>query len=168
MDYRLLVMPILLVMCWLSTSKAHPLERRQSTAPPSTGQSELRCRIDGTSDMYGLGIRLGIYLQTFAVLVAAAGKQTTSMEGISFAGCFFKLSMLSGLSILTLGTAEFNVVEAGIIIAFTICTHEAIHFQSKPKGGSAWELIRTGALPILIFSAQLGLGSYSIWFWFRG
>lgn len=168
MDLRSLVMSLLLVTCWLSTSKARSLEHRQSAAPPSTGQSETRCRIDGVSDMYGLGIRLGVYLQTLAVLVAGSWSQTTSMESISFAGCFFKLSMLTGLSILTLRTAEFNVVEAGIVIAFTFCTHEAIHFQTKPKPDSAWKWIQTGVLPILTFSAQLGLSSYSIWFWFRG
>jgi hypothetical protein len=78
--------------------------------------------------------------------------------------------MLTGLSILTIASPEFNVVEAAIVVAFTVCTHEAINF--KPKSGrpqlSEWVWERDKVLPILVFAAQFGLSSYSIWFWFRG
>ena len=128
MNHRLLVFSMLFIECRPSTNKAHFLEHRQSTAPHLTGQAEPRGRFDSVNDLCGLGIRLGVYLQTLAVLVAGAWRQTTSMESISLAGS--KLSMLTALSIVALRTAEFNVVKAGIVL----CTHEAIHFQTQTKG----------------------------------
>ncbi|KAF8246072.1 hypothetical protein K440DRAFT_662314 [Wilcoxina mikolae CBS 423.85] len=169
MDRRSFALSILSAVCFLSATKARTLDRQQVTpsSTPSTGQLESQCGFNGTSDMYGLGIRLGVYLQTFALLLARAFDITESMEAISFSGCFFKLSMLTGLSVITIASPKFNVVEAGIVVAFTLCTHEAVDFNNETTKPSRWGFIK-GLLPILVLSSQIGLSAYSIWFWFRG
>ncbi|KAF8537358.1 hypothetical protein BDD12DRAFT_227983 [Trichophaea hybrida] len=165
MDRRSLVLSILLAVCFLSATNARTLEYRQQTtssSTQSTGQAETSCGFKGTPDMYGLGIRLGIYLQTLAVLLAGTFDKTGSMMALSLAGSLFKLSMLLGLSILTATHTEFQVVEAAIVIAFTLCTHETINIEHKSTK-SRWKY-----LPIMVHSANIAIGSYSIWFWFRG
>jgi len=73
------------------------------------------------------------------------------------------LSILLGLSILTVAHGGLQVVEAVIVIAFSLCTHESMSFESGHKK-NRWKYL----VNILVYLAQIGISSYSIWFWFRG
>lgn len=73
----------------------------------------------------------------------------------------FKLSILLRLSILTVAHGGLQVVEAVIVIAFSLCTHETMSFESDRKK-NRWKYL----VNILVYLAQIGISSYSIWFWF--
>lgn len=116
----LLLLP-LLALCAFS-ALALPVSEtteRVSAQGPATDSQE-RCEFDGTSDLYGLGIRLGLYFQWAAFCIAhwCIRSESKSVEGIN--NCFL-LAMFAGLIFLTVTKqrAAFYTVESLIMLIFS-------------------------------------------------
>lgn len=143
------------------------------------GQSE--CGYDGNPDLYGLGIRIGIYLQTTACTAAVLFGQDRLMTAISYGNGIFQFALVVSLLILTTTSPEFQAVEAAIVVLLAICS-SIQGFQPFPtpslEDGTDHprpsRLVRTqrwivaSGLPFFRQSMELILYSYSIWFWFVG
>lgn len=115
----LLLLP-LLALCTFSALALPTSEttERVSTQGPATDSQE-RCEFDGTSDLYGLGIRLGLYFQWAAFCIAHwwIRTESKSIEGIN--NCFL-LAIFAGLIFLTVTKhgAPFYAVESLLMLIF--------------------------------------------------
>ncbi|KAF8241616.1 hypothetical protein K440DRAFT_608344 [Wilcoxina mikolae CBS 423.85] len=162
------LLDFLFVCCGLSTSHAL-LEHRQQT-PGS--RAELVCGFEGIADMYGLGIRLGVYFNAIAMLISFTFDQR-SISSISFSNGLFQFSMLIGLSYITITEPDrFHLVEAAIVVMFTFCSTTPFRIDFELPRDYTLEKIqqfsRMTLIPALRKSIELALLAYSVWFWFRG
>jgi len=142
--------------------------------------------IEGNNDMYGLGIRVGVYLQSFALALATVLQQK-SYSGIAFAAVLFQLSMLVGVVYVTATDDALEAAEAAIITIFTLCSsadtspqllvgdrppeqhHRCDLLKLKLLGGHGppkWE--QEWVVPFVKSLVDLGTFVYSVWFWFAG
>lgn len=106
------------------------LQRRQSssnvTAPPDTTSSvnvtltyATDCGFVGDQDMYGLGIRIGYYVQWVATVFGAYF--TPKIVSSAFeANAIFNIGMLAGLVFSTLKRNNMYVVEPVMVLGFSI------------------------------------------------
>ncbi|KAL2167645.1 hypothetical protein VTG60DRAFT_946 [Thermothelomyces hinnuleus] len=80
--------------------------------------SEPRCGFEGNSDIYGLGIRVGIYLQWLAA-IAAEMASPADVEAAQAAAASYQLAMLSGLILVSQDpTIGVFAVEAFLVLLF--------------------------------------------------
>jgi len=140
--------------------------------------------IEGNSDMYGLGIRVGVYLQSLTLALATILEQP-SYRGIVFATVSFQVSMLVGVVYITMTDDALEAAEAAIIAVFTMCSSAntspklldgdrppALHRSrdllrllgdsGPPRWSQAW------VVPFVKSFVDLGTYGYSVWFWFAG
>lgn len=157
-------------MFFFTASHARTLQQRQDSTSPtteSTPVSKSDCSYEGVSDMYGIGIRLGPHLQPAALILVAALKQNETATSVSFSNLFFQLSVLVGLSYLTVTDSEFRVVDAAISVFIAQCAPAAGELKIKFSGG-VLKFFRHSLLPTLSWASTFGHHAYAIWFWFRG
>ncbi|KAI5813205.1 hypothetical protein BZA77DRAFT_346480 [Pyronema omphalodes] len=141
-------------------------------APAGPGET---CGFDGNGDMYGLGIRLGVYIQAFATTLSGAYRQESS-RGASFANGFFQFAMFVALVYMTVINRELEVVEAAIIILFTFCSVSIANPEDKealkkPEGYRLRDIrkfLRHSFVPFGKMLTELALNLYWTWFWFIG
>ncbi len=91
--------------------------RTVDAGPDSTGDSN--CGFTGNADMYGLGIRIGVYCQALAGAVAS-GFYQDSADGMQWANGYFRWALFIALCYLTSTNKEFQVVEAAIVVLLGI------------------------------------------------
>ncbi|KAF8243156.1 hypothetical protein K440DRAFT_664290 [Wilcoxina mikolae CBS 423.85] len=160
-----LVTAFLIVVCAISVANARSIE------PAGPGQ---KCGFQGNSDMYGLGIRCGVYIQAFATTLSGAYRQE-SARGISFANGFFQFAMFVALVYMTVIDNNLEVVEAAIVILFTFCSvsisnPEDEAFQKPDNydfpGIRNW--LSHSFVPFGKMVTDLALNLYWTWFWFVG
>lgn len=126
------------------------------------------CVIDGNSDLYGLGIRLGVYLQWITSLIANHHSHESIRSNLEtntlFLGAIFVAAIVA--------TAQDGLKSAEILIFLHLCYGSIfsilsiwgyrIRSQAEgtirfPVAGSAFRLILISAISI-----------YSVWCWFSG
>jgi hypothetical protein len=140
--------------------------------------------IKGNNDMYGLGIRIGAYLQSFALGLATILEQR-SYRGIVFATMSFQLSMLVGVVYITVTDGALEAAEAAIITILTMLsaagTSQKLFGGDRPPalrgrrglvvllgGHSSPQWSQAWVVPFVKSLIDLGTGAYSVWFWFAG
>jgi len=100
---------------------------------------------EGNSDLYGLGIRVGAYLQALALMLATAFKQP-SYGGIMFATIFFQLSVLVGVVYITAADGMLEATEVAITNNFLLYW-SVITFPALICGDAPLKLLIDDALP---------------------
>ncbi|KAI5813204.1 hypothetical protein BZA77DRAFT_390078 [Pyronema omphalodes] len=132
------------------------------------------CGFEGNGDMYGLGIRLGVYIQAFATTLSGAYKQESSRSA-SFANGFFQFAMFVALVYMTVINRELEVVEAAIIILFTFCSvsisnpeDKALRMPEMRQFQDIRRLLQHSFVPFGKLLIELALNLYWTWFWFIG
>jgi hypothetical protein len=102
----------------------------------------------GNNDMYGLGIRIGVYLQALALALATLFEQP-SYRGIVFATIWFQLSMLVGVVYLTVTDDALEVVDVMVINIFMMFWSVST-FPTLFGGDGPPKLLSGGGLQMLL------------------
>lgn len=124
----------------------HPLSIKLSMAV---------CSFDGNSDMLGLGIRIGFYLQWYSGIFAS-WLAPTEVPGTRFSNAIFIAATFLALLILTIrDQSSLQVVEAYIILFI-------LYWDP-----SRYPLVRPGPVySILNVVLLTSVASFQLWFWF--
>ncbi|KAK0645720.1 hypothetical protein B0T16DRAFT_411807 [Cercophora newfieldiana] len=140
-----------------------------------TPRNSSECTFQGNADIYGLGIRLGIYLQAFSITVATLFNQDSLLEKLSFGNGLFQFALTVGLLIETTKTDEFRAVEAALVVLLALCSSYQAPLKDTIKGfresaasGELRQWIMRFAVPVSRAIVELILLVYSVWFWFVG
>ena len=159
-----------LVLVSLNTINGAPLFRRQDVDSSTSGapEDQSACTLDGNPDFYGLGIRVGIYLQWVTSLFVNHFLQA-AIEGSLETNTIFLLALFAALAT---STVSQTVQAAEIVVLLHLCfgfvssilsiwgyrtttpSHEAVRF---PLLGSFARLTLTATIC-----------TYGLWFWFVG
>jgi hypothetical protein len=140
------------------------LRRRADASSPENGQ----CGFFGNPDMYGLGIRVGVYCQSLANLIAGAFRQE-SVKDIQTTNSYFRLALFVALCYLTATDSDFEPVEAAIIVLLGFCS---VFYGNQPPGDDKQpedsERKKTSLIETLVVwmtgrLTPLGLILYSVW-----
>jgi len=150
-------------------SRLLPRQSQQNAAPRGTSNDTLSCSFSGDQDMYGLGIRVGYYIQWVATVFGAYF--TPLMVSSAFeANAIFNIGMLAGLVYSTIRRNNMHLLEPLIVLGFSIggavvglLDPKNVHRPNDRKSLRArmLHLSGTGAL-------YLPLLSYWVWYSFHG
>lgn len=144
-----------------------PLFQRELTAD-RTSSKNVACSVNGNPDFYGLGIRLGIYLQWSTLLLA-----NYSLPEAIAANLETNTIFLLAIFVATIvATAQRSVQAAEIVVILHLCFgflssilsiwgHRTITRKSK---STRFSLVGS-SLRIALTTA---ICAYSVWFWFQG
>ena len=139
------------------------------------------CIFDGNADMYGVGIRLGFYLQWIGISLAswllASRLAKEEVPGIRFGINIFVAATFLALIILTARDVNsLQVVETYIILLLTFGSYAylvplflwRLLTRSNPKlDPSRWPKVRTSRVEsVLNTLLLLGVSAFQLWFWF--
>jgi len=133
------------------------------------------CSFEGNNDIYGQGIRAGVYLQAASIATATLFGQKAILNKISYGSGIFQFALTVGLCILTTTSSDFRAVEAALVVLLAICSS----FQAPSPGSNMflhrpWTLdkvqswVQDAGLPLFRNGVEMILLCYSVWFWFRG
>ncbi|SPO02386.1 uncharacterized protein DNG_05059 [Cephalotrichum gorgonifer] len=133
------------------------------------------CSFEGNADLYGLGIRVGVYLQTISLVMASIFGQTATLNKMNYACGIFQFALTVGLCILSTSSSEFRSVEAALVVLLALCSSfQAPSFADSIIMRRPWTLkkvqawVQDAGLPIFRVLVEFALILYSVWFWFRG
>jgi hypothetical protein len=135
-----------------------------------------RCTFAGNADFYGIGIRIGFYLQWFSGL-AASHFAPSEAQGLRFAMNSFTAATFLALLIVTVNPslANLQVVEVYIVLLLTF----GAYVSWIPL--YLWRLLTCGSIAldptrfprvrpspvygVLSFLLHAAVSGYEIWFW---
>jgi hypothetical protein len=144
---------------------------------------------DGNTDMYGLGIRLGFYLQWFSAILARSLVPKRSRDhriedpmkdeitGLRFSNNIFAAATFLALLILIVGdVSSLQVVEVYIVLLLTfgfsfvlipIYLWRLLTLCSPRWDPTRWPITRLSKVENnLSFLLITGVASFQLWFWF--
>lgn len=130
-----------------------------------------RCGFDGDDNTYGLGIRIGIYLQwiTSSIAYNFLPKEAETMRGVN--NCF-QAAMFAGLLFITITKgSELYAVEAFMMLIFCmggVCSGDSPTEagEEKQKNYSNYGASTLGSF--IRFLLGVGFCAYGVWFSFKG
>ena len=123
------------------------------------------CGFAGNSDIYGLGIRLGVYLQWIATFVSYQLLED-SIDSVFTANWVFLFATMIATLVITASRSSYNTYSAEVIIMLYIIVGEIVV--------CVLPIIAEGnSLPSLLgvygsFSAFFAVFLFASWFWFKG
>ena len=169
---------VLLFLC-LATADAATVESR-STMEGRRGNIEStsrasRCTHVGNTDLYGLGIRLGVYLQLFSTLIANHFLVETSQAAWD-ANAVFLVAIFIAIVKTSVGSNTIAAFEAFVmlqmLLAFVLAVFNVTggkwrkfdllmkHSHSRFNGSPLGSLTRS--------ALTTSISCYQVWFWFQG
>lgn len=115
------------------------------------------CSFQGNSDIYGIGVRYGFYLQWLATLLITIFTPSEE-DTVRIVNLTIQTSIFLGIAVQS--SSETNPVEP-IIVLFLMCgSLSSLNF----KGMGNWKHV-SGVFRTLFYAA---LSAYGIWFWWVG
>ncbi|KAI1106496.1 hypothetical protein F4804DRAFT_300839 [Jackrogersella minutella] len=136
----------------------------------------MSCGFDGNSDMYGLGIRVGFYLQWYGT-IAATWVAKSEVKGMRLSNSFFISATFLALIIQTSMNA-LRPVEIYIILLLTYGAYYSLvplYLWRLVTGcnpfwdPSRWSRVKAGRVySILNFGLLVAETSFQLWFWCTG
>lgn len=150
---------------FLNTSPLHAMYASPAAAEP-------HCGFEANPDLYGLGIRIGVYLQSFACIFLNVIREQAS-HSILTAGNLLYLAILTALIVLICRDESFEVTEAYIVLVFlsTIPGKYLQRLEVQQIGWSGRHITRAVVndfLGVLDVIARLMKRGVAIWFWWKG
>jgi hypothetical protein len=148
-----------------STNLTQLCELRQSPVPVYNG-----CGFVGNSDLYGIGIRVGVYAQWLSALLSNHFL-SNSREDVHSAYFLFSIALAIATFVITAIYGVYCVffAEVFVLLSLVFGGYFSVHlFPSKSRArdnySTPW---RRGRLVILsfVYGAMI---SYNYWFWFKG
>jgi hypothetical protein len=150
----------------LSNSKYHSenVSRKQAGPLPS-------CAFDGNPDFYGLGIRIGIYLQWITAYLANHFLRETIDSNLE-TNTIFLLALFIATAVTT---ANGTVQTAELVVLLHLCFgflfsilsiwgHRTGNFNHEEKKKIRFPLIGS----FFRLALATAVSAYGLWFWFRG
>jgi hypothetical protein len=171
------IVAVLFCVAFLSTGTVYAfpvdtiLQRGQENGTLTSSQ-DLECAgIEGDQDMYGLGIRLAVYLQSAACFIGGQYTQKR-VEDLGNTTFLFQFAMLLGLIYTTIHKKDLYAVEALVMVLFTLFSPSgAIAFvgalSKAPRHLHTQERI-IATIPIIRTTTWTGVVYYQVWFWYIG
>ncbi|KAJ6013130.1 hypothetical protein N7499_012263 [Penicillium canescens] len=146
------------------------LVQRQNEGITSTSRNNEVCGFDGNSDMYGLGIRVGVYVQTATTIIATCHKRKAASDLVKTGG-LFQFAALVALIQQTVNNEKLYAVEA--LVTYLFCfTSIGINLAEPIDKVQTQNRLEQITLPSLVsmlrLTTALGLDCYQTWFWFTG
>jgi hypothetical protein len=153
---------------------------RRSQPPPRIqgikSTSSSTCTHSGNADFYGLGIRIGIYLQIFCTMLSMVNQE--SLDALYDAHDSNAVLLLAVFIALVKSTPKRNIELVDVIILLRmlwliiICGFSLAHltdeYRTAKQAKKLTSLITTPSA-LLFRVVVVGLVSvYNVWFWFRG
>lgn len=135
---------------------------RRATRQPDGDQP---CGFEGNNDAYGLGIRLGIYIQWLIAAASSCFLQDGGQSVVGISNCY-RLAMFIGLLFITIKHGpDLQASEAAVM--FLLGAGGAFTAVGAPdlQSGRASTAAVGAAVQVLI---RLALGSYAVWFFSTG
>jgi hypothetical protein len=134
------------------------------------------CSFDGNADMYGLGIRIGFYLQWFSGIMSSF-LAPSEVEGLRFSNTFFIAATFLALLILTIqDVSSLHIVEVYIILLLTfgyflflvpLYLWRILIMSNANYDPTRWPRVKaSGTYSVLSFLLLIAVASYQLWFWF--
>lgn len=167
-----LVLVPVLFLAWASNGSPLP----SSAGLGASGGSNLatrddeQCGFDGNADFYGLGIRLGVYLQWTTAFLANTLLES-AVPGNLETNCIFLVALFtataSGTARGTIRAAEALVLLHlffGFVFSILTLWGRRTRFYGPPRGSTKLSL--SGSLFRLALTTMIA--AYSVWFWFWG
>jgi hypothetical protein len=133
---------------------------QNSQQPASLHSRDLVCGIPGNPDIYGLGIRLGLYLLWVATIFTYECLQDEISNAIDTNLIFF-FSISIATFVISIQSPKPHAEEIYILLVLFFGGFVSLAFPSKFGSFSMFGL----AIRLYLFA---GMASYSIWFWFGG
>lgn len=135
------------------------------------------CGFSGNADMYGLGIRVGFYLQWYGVLLASYLDLEEETREMLFSNALFVLATFIALVITTArDSSSLQVVEVYIILLLTFgayATLVPVHLWRLATGFKArWDpsrfpgVVASEMFSLLYYLLLIAVGAFQLWFWF--
>ena len=164
---------LLVIYAVISISYAAPLLRRQDAAPEVSADQPERVQcpgIEGNADFYGLGIRVGIYLQWTASLFVNHFLQSSIEDNLD-TNTIFLLALFAALAT---STASFprEVKTAEIVVILHLCFGFISSILSIWGYRTSTRSHKRVRFPLLGSFARLTLTTaicaYALFFWFVG
>lgn len=126
------------------------------------------CGFVGNSDIYGLGIRLGIYLQWLTSLIANHHSHEDIRSNLD-TNVLFLLAIFIATVVATLGE---SLQSAEVVILLHLCfgsVFSVLSIWGRRARSTAQGIVRFPALGSAFrLLLTTGVSGYAIWFWFRG
>jgi hypothetical protein len=136
--------------------------------------STMQCTFTGNADLYGLGIRIGIYLQWFSGLLANRF-HADSVHDILATNTIFLMALFIALAVFT---ANETVRAAEIVILLHFCfgsmfsVYSIWGFRVRARQASPGQYGKRVEFALAGSTLRLCLASsicfYNVWFWFLG
>lgn len=149
------------------TASPEPIGTNQQT------NADQKCGFEGNNDAYGLGIRLGIYIQWIIAAATSCFLTDGGRSVIGISNCY-RLAMFIGLLFITIKRGpELQASEAAVMFmlgaggAFTKVDAPDLHLLPRSGRHSTDASIAAlgSAVQVLI---RIALGSYAVWFFSTG
>ncbi|KAJ6779851.1 hypothetical protein PWT90_00847 [Aphanocladium album] len=116
------------------------------------------CPIEGNPDLYGLGIRVGIYIQMLAVQISALLSMVLRQDDYIGEGVVIFILAVGSVLLKLIVHHEIAAVEAAPMIALLIA-----------QVGVCRSVSRMGIVLNVIFAVEFcGLSALFVWFWWHG
>lgn len=153
---------ILAIVIFAASTSGKPA----SLGGPHTQRDEA-CGFDGNSDLYGLGIRVGIYMQ-WASSFIMYGWYPEGREGLTESYIVFLFAILIVIMVQTLQASPVYAVEILLLTYFIFGGAWAVtavgarrsHVQRMKRAGR----LRSMSVTLILTAAAI----YCSWFWLRG
>ena len=132
--------------------------------------SDDACGFIGNSDVYGLGIRLGVYLQWLTSIISKRFFSSSSPEVLRElldANAIFTLSILIGTALLATGSVgQVYGVEILIMLHIFFGSTYIISYDQLIRGPHSIAISFYGISSILTITC--GMSAFATWYWFPG
>ena len=142
-----------------------PLERRVVAI---TNQD---CGFAGNSDIYGFGIRLGIYAQWVASILSKVflvSESPNVLRDVVDANTIFSIAIFIATALLTTGIlGDVHAVEILILLHIYFGSTYIVFFDTLQYAEPTETGLTFWAQTVMIYITT-GMSIYSLWFWFHG
>ncbi|KAG8529325.1 uncharacterized protein KY384_005961 [Bacidia gigantensis] len=165
---------ICLQLCFLTAVWPLPVEKQSSSVHARQTYHGQRCGFVGNSDIYGLGIRLGTYLQWVAALISkqylATSRAEVLRELLDVNNIFCLAIFVATLLLQTQGASNSNgptrAIEILIMLHIFFGNTYIVSYEQLLKGKHLGSQTFLGITFMTLITAAMS--SYAIYFWFFG
>ena len=171
---------VLLFFCLVAAGAAAAFDSSRSTFEGEWQSKQLdprasTCTHVGNSDLYGLGVRLGVYLQLFSTLMANHFLVETSNAAWDTNAVFLVAIFIATVKS-SVGSDRIAAFEAFVMVQMLLAFVLAVFTVSGRRWRQFDLLVRNGesrfkGSPLGAFTRSVlttAIACYQVWFWFRG
>ncbi|KAF8472883.1 hypothetical protein BDZ91DRAFT_760323 [Kalaharituber pfeilii] len=166
-------LPFLIILFSSGIAAQATIWSRKEPANPTNSIVQTTGGFRGNADMYGLGVRIGVYLQIFACICAKYLRLERAIESLAFSSGLLRLALLISLSYVTIKEERLEAVDTAIMVLLALISTPPFDSLGRVSLPSNLEFRTLGRFlnqmaPMFRALSGLGLICYSVWFWWTG